>query len=228
MCPYAQRTWVAIKYKGLDDKLESVEVDLQKKPEWYKQVYPLGKVPSLEHNGKVTGESLDVLEYLDVHFDGPKLEPTSAEDQATVQKLIEFCDKELVPTGFGTVSMKDAGPQDYKAGMKPILDPLEGQLEATESAGKGPYLVGEFSTADAAIAPFLWRFQFILENFRNLDSFEDHPRLAKYFKHVTSQPFFEATKADRNRMLEAYSFALANDYFGRIGLARKPASAAAS
>lgn len=46
----------------------------------------------------------------------------SAEDQATVQKLIEFCDKELVPTGFGTVSMKDAGPQDYKAGMsKPPL-----------------------------------------------------------------------------------------------------------
>jgi glutathione S-transferase len=36
--------------------------------------------------------------------------------------------------------------------------------------------------ADAAIAPFLWRFQFILENFRNLDIFEDHPRLAKYFK----------------------------------------------
>lgn len=34
------------------------------------------QVPSIEHNGKVTGESLDVLKYLDSHFDGPKLEPT--------------------------------------------------------------------------------------------------------------------------------------------------------
>jgi hypothetical protein len=29
---------------------------------------------------------------------------------------------------------------------EPILDPLEGQLEATENAGKGPYLLGGFST----------------------------------------------------------------------------------
>jgi glutathione S-transferase len=33
-----------VSLQGLDDELESVEVDLQKKPEWYKQVYPLGKV----------------------------------------------------------------------------------------------------------------------------------------------------------------------------------------
>ena len=34
------------------------------------------QVPSLEHNGKVTGESMDLLTYLDEHFGGPKLAPT--------------------------------------------------------------------------------------------------------------------------------------------------------
>lgn len=34
-----------------------------------------------------------------------------------MQKLVEFCDKELVPLGFGTASMKDAAPHEYKAGI---------------------------------------------------------------------------------------------------------------
>jgi len=34
------------------------------------------QVPSLEHSGKVTGESLDLLEYLENNFEGPKLFPT--------------------------------------------------------------------------------------------------------------------------------------------------------
>ncbi|GAQ79876.1 glutathione transferase [Klebsormidium nitens] len=228
MCPYAQRSWVGVKYKGLDNELESVEVDLRKMPQWYKDLYPVGKVPSIEHNGKVTGESLDVLKYLDTHFDGPKLEPASKEDRVTVQKLVEFCDRELVPLGFGTASMKDAAPHEYKKGIKPVLDVLERQLEAAEAAGKGPYLVGGFSTADAAILPFLWRFQFIFENFRGLDLFEDHPRLAKYFQIVSEQPFFAETKPAHERMHATYKTFLDMDYFGKIGLARKPTAAAAS
>jgi hypothetical protein len=35
-----------------------------------------GKVPVLEHNGKVKGESLDLLEYLDQEFGGPTIMPT--------------------------------------------------------------------------------------------------------------------------------------------------------
>jgi hypothetical protein len=33
------------------------------------------QVPALEHDGKVIGESMDLLAYLDEHFDGPKLAP---------------------------------------------------------------------------------------------------------------------------------------------------------
>jgi hypothetical protein len=40
---------------------------------------------------------------------------------------------------------------------EPILDPLEGQLEATESAGKGPYLLGEFSTVRALPGLLYWK-----------------------------------------------------------------------
>ena len=32
-------------------------------------------MPSLEHNNKVTGESLDLIKYIDSHFEGPALYP---------------------------------------------------------------------------------------------------------------------------------------------------------
>ena len=31
------------------------------------------QVPSLEHNNKVRGESLDLIKYIDSHFEGPSL-----------------------------------------------------------------------------------------------------------------------------------------------------------
>lgn len=33
------------------------------------------QVPSLEHNNEVKGESLDLIKYIDSHFDGPSLFP---------------------------------------------------------------------------------------------------------------------------------------------------------
>uniref|UniRef100_M4F3X5 GST N-terminal domain-containing protein n=1 Tax=Brassica campestris TaxID=3711 RepID=M4F3X5_BRACM len=38
-------------------------------PAWYKdKVYPENKVPALEHNGNIIGESLDLIKYLDNTF----------------------------------------------------------------------------------------------------------------------------------------------------------------
>jgi len=33
------------------------------------------KVPALEHNNEIRGESLDLLKYIDSHFEGPPLFP---------------------------------------------------------------------------------------------------------------------------------------------------------
>lgn len=34
------------------------------------------QVPSLEHNNEVRGESLDLIKYIDTHFEGPSLYPS--------------------------------------------------------------------------------------------------------------------------------------------------------
>lgn len=44
-CPFAQRAWIARNYKGLQDKIELVPIDLKNRPAWYKEkVYPANKV----------------------------------------------------------------------------------------------------------------------------------------------------------------------------------------
>ncbi|GJN31100.1 hypothetical protein PR202_gb19457 [Eleusine coracana subsp. coracana] len=120
-CPFAQRAWVTRNFKGLQDKIKLVAIDLQDKPAWYKEkVYPQGtvrfestinllfslnfcplridffflspQVPSLEHNNEVKGESLDLIKYIDSNFDGPALLPEDAEKRQFADELIAFAD----------------------------------------------------------------------------------------------------------------------------------------
>ncbi|KAI4331678.1 hypothetical protein MLD38_029839 [Melastoma candidum] len=47
---------------GLQNQIKLVAIDLLDRPNWYKEkVYPPNQVPALEHNGKVIGESLDLI-----------------------------------------------------------------------------------------------------------------------------------------------------------------------
>jgi hypothetical protein len=84
-CPFAQRVWISRNYKGLQDKIKLVPIDLRNRPAWYKEkVYPENKVPSLEHNNKITGESLVLLKYLEDNFEGPKLLPNVRCEYVTI------------------------------------------------------------------------------------------------------------------------------------------------
>lgn len=48
------------------------------------------QVPALEHDGKVIGESMDLLNYLDEHFEGPKLAPVVSNLRCTSTYFLSF------------------------------------------------------------------------------------------------------------------------------------------
>ncbi|TQE13219.1 hypothetical protein C1H46_001303 [Malus baccata] len=93
-CPFAQRVWITRNYKGLQDKIKLVGIDLENRPAWYKEkVYPGNKVPSLEHNGKVIGESLDLIKYLESNFEGPSLVPNDDPERKKFgEELLSYVD----------------------------------------------------------------------------------------------------------------------------------------
>ena len=55
VCPHVQRVHLALAAKKVD--AEVIWISLQKKPEWYVEIFPKGEVPLLEENGKTLADS---------------------------------------------------------------------------------------------------------------------------------------------------------------------------
>eukprot|EP00252_Welwitschia_mirabilis_P019312 TRINITY_DN442_c0_g1_i1.p1 TRINITY_DN442_c0_g1~~TRINITY_DN442_c0_g1_i1.p1 ORF type:complete len:236 (+),score=36.89 TRINITY_DN442_c0_g1_i1:119-826(+) len=188
-CPYAQRVYTARNYKGLNE-IQVVPINLQDRPSWYKEkVYPPNKVPSLEHNGKVIGESLDLLEYLDKNFGGPNLIPTDPLKKQAADELLKYVDT-FTGAGFATLKNRES---DVSTEFGPVLDHLENSLGKFED---GPFFLGQFSVVDCAYAPFLERFKISHSEFKKYDIFAGRPKLSKYFEEVNKVEAYAKTKSN--------------------------------
>ncbi|XP_019159523.1 PREDICTED: glutathione S-transferase L3-like [Ipomoea nil] len=193
-CPFAQRAWITRNYKGLQDKIKLVPIDLQNRPAWYKEkVYPENKVPSLEHNNKVIGESLDLIKYIDSNFEGPRLLPNDPEKQKFAEELIAYSDTFLK----GVYGSFKGNPEKDAAG---VFDHLENALDKYD----GPFFLGEFSQVDIAYAPFIERFRpFILDVFK-YDITSGRPRLATWIEELEKINAYKVTKCDIPKIIEFY------------------------
>ncbi|KAK7332512.1 hypothetical protein VNO80_29265 [Phaseolus coccineus] len=131
-CPYAQRVWIARNYKGLQNKINMIPINLQDRPAWYKEkVYPENKVPSLEHNGKVLGESLDLIKYVDANIEGTPLFPSDPAKKEFGEQLISHAD---TFTKEPFISLKGQASSAFE-----YLENALGKFD------DGPFLLGQFS-----------------------------------------------------------------------------------
>jgi glutathione S-transferase len=63
LCPYVQRIAISLTEKGAP--FERATIELAAKPDWFKAISPLGKVPLLRVDDHVIFESVAILEYLE-------------------------------------------------------------------------------------------------------------------------------------------------------------------
>ncbi|KAJ4825967.1 Glutathione S-transferase L3 [Turnera subulata] len=195
ICPYAQRVWITRNFKGLQDQIKLVPINLQNRPAWYgEKVYPPNKVPSLEHNGKVIGESLDLIKYVDSNFDGPSLLPDDAAKREFAEDLLSYTDK------FGQIvigSLKGDPAKD----AAPAFDHLENALRKFED---GPFFLGQFSLVDIAYIPFVERFQIVLSELFKYDVTAGRPKLAAWIEELNKIEAYKQTKANPKDVVELY------------------------
>jgi len=194
-CPYAQRAWIARNYKGLHDKIKIVAIDLADRPAWYKEkVYPENKVPSLEHNNQVKGESLDLVKYIDSNFEGPSLLPDDPAKKQFAEELLAFTDAFNKALYSSIISKEDVSEETVAA-----LDKIE---EALGKFNDGPFFLGQFSLVDIAYVPFIERFQIFFENIKNYDITKGRPNLQKFIEEVNKIDAYTQTKQDPQFLLE--------------------------
>ncbi|KAM3689026.1 hypothetical protein ACJW31_09G015200 [Castanea mollissima] len=195
-CPYSQRVLIATRYKGLDAMIELVPINIRNRPDWYKErVYPENKVPSLEHNGEVTGESLVLIRYLDSNFEGPSLLPDDPAKKEFADELITYSDtfNKTVFTSFKGDIVIEAGP---------AFDQLENALHKFND---GPFFLGhEFSLVDITYAPFVENFQALLSRLWNYNIIAGRPKLARWIEAVNQIDAYESTKTDPKVTIETF------------------------
>ncbi|KAL1549464.1 Glutathione S-transferase L3 [Salvia divinorum] len=194
-CPYAQRVWIVRNYKGLQDEIKLVPINLQNRPAWYKEkVYPKNKVPSLEHNGKIIGESLDLVKYIDANFKGPSLLPDDPAKKEFAEELIAcsgtFVDN--VYASFRGDTVKQAGRE---------FDYLETALHKFED---GHFFLGEFSQVDAVYIPFVERTRLFLYEVWKYDITLGRPKLAEWIQEINKIDAYKPTKIDPQLIVEKY------------------------
>lgn len=196
-CPFAQRPWIARNCKGLQDKIKLVAIDLENRPAWYKEkVYPENKVPSLEHEGKVIGESLDLIKYIDVNFEGPTLLPNDPEKQKFSEELIAYSET-FLKTVYTSFKADDPVKEACYA-----FDYLETALQKFDD---GPFFLGhEISLADIAYAPFIERYQGFFQHEWKYDITSGRPKLAAWVEEINKIDAYKQTKCDINKVIQYY------------------------
>jgi len=160
----SQRVRLALAEKGL--AYESRPVDLgrgENRRPAYLAINPAGLVPTLVHDGEAVVESLDILRYLDRHFESPRLLPAGLEadygplesradeSQAGVALLSqEFLFKPVrkrEPAGHADI----AGALERMHGDMAILD---------DRLRERPWILGaDFSLADIVWLPNVLRLE---------------------------------------------------------------------
>ncbi|XP_006880015.1 PREDICTED: glutathione S-transferase omega-1 isoform X1 [Elephantulus edwardii] len=127
-CPYARRTLLVLKAKGI--KHEVININLKNKPEWFFTKNPEGLVPVLETSqGQLIYESSITCEYLDEVYPGKKLLPDDPYEKACQKMVFELFSQVLTSKKTTFLGGNSVSMIDY------LIWPWLERLEALELTG---------------------------------------------------------------------------------------------
>lgn len=179
LCPYVQRAAIVLREKNVP--YERIDIDLSNKPDWFKALSPLGKVPLLKVGEEVLFESAVIAEYLE-ETQAPALHPADPLAKARHRAWIEFGSTILADI-WVVETTKDAAAFDAKIAL---LKEKFARVEAV--LGEGPFFAGHsFSLVDAAFAP-VFRYFDVFDGIADLGIFAGLPKVQAWRKAVAARP----------------------------------------
>nr|QSX72308.1 glutathione S-transferase omega-like [Halisarca dujardinii] len=174
ICPFAERAHLFLAAKGLD--AEFIYVSLQKKPEWYLEIYPKGQVPFFEQNGQRLGESAIISEYLDEKYGEKKLFPTDPWQKAVIKEFVESFGSKFLPNWYKHYF--SASTEESNTTLANFLTGFDDRLKQPNH----PFLFGEEVTAgDLLVWPWFERLEAATTVFPDLAKLVSKDKLAATF-----------------------------------------------
>jgi glutathione S-transferase len=171
LCPYVQRAAIVLAEKR--QPFERVYVDLSNKPEWFKAISPLGKVPLLSIGDDVVFESAVILEYLEETV-APRLHPSEPLRRADHRAWIEFGSAILNDIAGFYRAPDPASFEQKRMLLAERFTWLERKLAAE------PWFDGaSFSLVDAVYAP-VFRYFDLFEKVGEFGILANKPKIARW------------------------------------------------
>lgn len=196
LCPYVQRAAIALTEKGVP--FERRTVDLANKPDWFKAMSPLGKVPLLQVDDEVLFESAVIVEYLEETQSRP-LHPGDPLERARHRAWMEF-GSSILSDIWTIETTADADAFEAKRRiLREKFARLDGEL------GDGPWFAGDrFTLVDAVFAP-VFRYFDVFDRIVDFGAFDGLPKVRAWRRALAARPSVrEAVVADYEARLEAF------------------------
>ena len=185
LCPYVQRAAVALVEKGV--AFERIDIDLAAKPDWFKAISPLGKVPLLRvvrpgRGEAVLFESAVICEFIEETHPGPALHPSDAIERAEHRAWIELASSVLADI-YAIETTSDAAL--FEAKRQAVAQKF---ARVEQVLGAGPFFAGgRFSLVDAAFGP-VFRYFDVLDSIADLGILAGKPRTAAWRAALADRP----------------------------------------
>ena len=179
LCPYVQRAAIVLAEKGVS--FQRIDVDLADKPDWFKAISPLGKVPLLKIGEEVLFESAVIVEYLE-ETRLPALHPADPLVKARHRAWMEFGSSILADI-WTVETTKDQAAFDMK------IETLKAKFVRIEAElNDGPWFAGgRFTIVDAVFAPAFRYFE-VFDRVAKLGVFAGLPKVQAWRSALAERP----------------------------------------
>ncbi|KAH9489973.1 Glutathione S-transferase omega-1 [Bulinus truncatus] len=199
MCPYAQRARLMLAAKGVNYDL--VNVDLNKKPDWFFDYNPYGEVPVILHNGGHVYESLIVAEYIEESFPDPKLYSDDPLVRAHEKIYFNHWTKKGIPAFYSLLKIGYAEPEATKR-LTEHIKVLDGFLEKLDK----PYFHGRnVGFSDYMIWPWFERLSVLKDINEFIICPQTYPRITAWIERMWQDPVVLKCMIDPKMMTEHYA-----------------------
>ncbi len=190
-CPYCQKVWLWLEERRVPYRIRKVTMFCYgQKERWFTDLVPSGMLPALQLDGRLITESDQILEALESAFGalGPGMNHPQVRPLRQLERLLfrAWCQWLCVP--HPSAAEEERCQQNFDR----IADRFDQALEAMP----GPFLLGDFSTADLVFVPYVERMNASLAYYKGYLLRSRHPAIDRWFGALEERPTYLGTQSD--------------------------------
>lgn len=200
-CNFCHRSEIAFAVKGVE--IDTVDIDLVDRPDWFMTKASAGSVPLLEWDGLAIHPSHVINEWIDERWPDPPLFPTDPTERSGARMWIEWWNDGPCPAyERRLMNVRPERDESLTEALVGHLTEMERRLEARGYVD-GYWGGDSIGVVDATAAPMFVRFAG-LRHFHGFDVPEDLTRVRAWRDVLVDDEHVAATSPDESELLAAY------------------------